>query len=88
MKISLHPSFKKAYKVRIAQNKKLAKQTEDRITLFKNNPKNPLLKDHGLTGAKRLLRSFSITGDIRVVYLPISKEETVFLDIGSHNQIY
>ena len=88
MKINLHPHFKKAYKSRIGPNKKLVKQTEERIALFKDNPGNPLLKDHGLTGAKRELRTFSITGDIRLVYLPISKEEVVFLDIGSHNQIY
>jgi mRNA-degrading endonuclease YafQ of YafQ-DinJ toxin-antitoxin module len=88
MKINLHPQFKKFYKSRIAPNKKLVRQTETRITLFKDNPNNLLLKDHGLTGAKKELRAFSITGDIRTVYLPVSKGEVIFLNIGSHNQVY
>jgi addiction module RelE/StbE family toxin len=88
MKINLHPQFKKSYKSRIATNKKLVKQTEARITIFKDSPKNPLLKDHGLTGAKKELRAFSVAGDIRIVYLPVSAHEVTFLDIGSHNQVY
>lgn len=88
MRISLHPQFKKFYKNRIATDKKLIKQTEARIALFKGDPKNPLLKDHGLTGAKKELRAFSVTGDIRIVYLPVSEDEVIFLNIGSHNQVY
>lgn len=90
MKIRLHPRFKKSYKNRVALNQKLNLQTEERLTLFKTDPNSPLLKDHALTGTKKGLRSFSITGDIRVVYQPAEPEndEIVFYDIGSHNQVY
>lgn len=88
MKIKLHNRFKKAYKSRIAPHRKLVQQTAERIDLFKTNPKNPLLKDHGLSGAKKDLRAFSVSGDIRIVYLPVSENEVIFLDIGSHNQVY
>ncbi|MBI2597366.1 type II toxin-antitoxin system mRNA interferase toxin, RelE/StbE family [Candidatus Daviesbacteria bacterium] len=88
MKVNLYHGFVKAYKKRIAPNIKLVSKTEERISLFKSNPKNPLLKDHGLTGAKKNLRVFSITGDIRIVYLPVSEEEVTFINIGSHNQVY
>lgn len=88
MKIRLHHKFKKFYKIRIAPNKQLVLQTETRINLFKANPRNPILENHKLTGAKKGLNSFSITGDIRIVYLPISEDEVVFMDIGSHNQVY
>lgn len=88
MEIKFHPRFKKAYKTRIAQNQKLVHQTEERIALFKSNRKNSTLKDHSLSGAKRGLRAFSITGDIRIVYIPISEEEVIFIDIGTHNQVY
>jgi len=88
MKVKFHNTFKKVYKTRISPNKKLILQTTERITLFKTNSKNPLLKDHGLTGAKKDLRAFSITGDIRIVYLPVFENEVIFLDIGSHNQVY
>ena len=88
MKVNLYHNFVKNYKKRIAINPKLVSKTEERISLFKTDPKNSVLKDHGLTGAKKGLRAFSITGDVRIVYLPVSDGEVTFLDIGSHNQVY
>lgn len=88
MKIKLNRKFEKSYKGRIASNQKLILQTQERINLFVADVKNPILKDHGLIGAKRGLRAFCITGDIRIVYMPVSDEEVEFIDIGSHNQVY
>lgn len=88
MRVKLHHLFEKSYKARVASSKKLISQTEERIALFKSDPKNSLLKDHRLTGAKKKLRAFSVTGNIRIVYLPVSDTEVVFIDIGSHNQVY
>ncbi len=88
MKIRLNRKFEKSYKARITLNQKLVLQTKERIDLFATDTKNPILKDHGLLGAKRELRAFSVTGDIRIVYMPISDDEVEFLDIGSHNQVY
>ncbi len=88
MKIKLYSGYEKAFKVRIASNKKLVLHAKERIALFRIDRNNPVLKDHGLTGAKRKLRAFSVSGDIRIVYMPISDMEVIFLDIGSHNQVY
>lgn len=88
MKIKYHPRFKKNYKNRIAPNKKLILKTSERIALFQNNHTAPLLKNHALTGAKRGLRSFSVTGNIHIVYQPLENNEVIFFDIGSHNQVY
>lgn len=88
MIIEFHQKFWKHYKSRIVRNHRLLSKTEERIRLFKTNPQNPTLKDHHLTGDKKDFRSFWITGDIRVIYYPISKNEVIFIDIGSHNQVY
>ncbi len=88
MKIKLHPRFKKSYKVRISTNKKLVIQVEARMNLFKTDPNNPILKNHQLVGAKRKLCSFSISGDMRIIYMAVDRDEVIFLDIGSHNQVY
>lgn len=88
MKIESHPDFKKSYQKRISKNIKLVQKTSLRLKLFQKNPKDPILKDHPLTGKKVGLRAFSITGDVRVVYLPISDDHILLLDIGSHNQVY
>lgn len=88
MKIELHPQFKKSYKNRIKNNIKLSVKVSDRIALFRKDHSNTLLKDHALVGKKSHLRAFWITGDIRITYLPISDTEVIFIDIGSHNQVY
>lgn len=88
MIIELHPNFKKSYKKRIAKNPKLISKVAERMKLFQKNPKNPVLRAHRLTGAKKDLCSFSVAGDIRILYFLKSIDKAVFLDIGSHNQVY
>lgn len=79
--------FEKHLKKRILNQKTLKNKFISRVSIFAEDPENPILQDHKLIGAKKELRSFSITGDLRVIY---RKEAGViyFLDIGSHNQVY
>lgn len=87
MKVSYHKNFKKHFKLRIEPNPLLDQKFSQRLELFLADSTDPLLKDHPLKGEKSEYRSFSITGDIRVVYKKV--EESIMLyDIGSHNQIY
>ena len=88
MIIDLHPSYKKSFKKRIAKNPKLVSQVGERVKLFQQNPNDPILHNHQLIGVKKDLSSFSITGNIRIIYILISKDKAIFLDIGSHNQVY
>ncbi len=88
MKIELHPDFRKSYKKRIKNNSKLVVKTKDRIEIFRKNSSDPILKNHVLKGSKNNIRSFSITGDFRIIYKQISKDHVLFLDIGTHNQVY
>lgn len=88
MIIRLHPNFKKSYKNRIVSNPKLVAKTAERIKLFQTDPSNPILKDHSLKGLRKNFRAFSITGDIRLIYSPAAKDSVIFLDIGTHNQVY
>lgn len=87
MKIEYSRRFKKNYQKRIAQNSKLKKQFKKRLKLFLNSTDYPLVRDHALTGELSGFRSFSITGDIRLIY-QITKNSLVFYDIGTHNQLY
>ena len=48
MIIERHPSFKRAYKKRIAKNAKLVEKVSDRLKLFANDPNDVMLKDHSL----------------------------------------
>ena len=87
MKIHFTKEFRKAYQKRIQSNVNLDKRFEARYDLFEEDPTNPVLKDHALTGKLDGQRAFSITGDIRVVYY-IFEDTCYFIDIGTHNQVY
>ena len=79
--------FTKSYKSLIRNNRSLQKRITQRVEIFINDKFASILRDHKLKGKKKSFRAFSITGDIRVIY-----EETVdsfiFLDIGTHSQVY
>ena len=80
-------NFLKNYKKRFSHNIKLRKQIDERLKLFLKDPANSIHKDHKLSGAKKHLRSFSVTGNIRVIYY--LKEDTIYLvDVGTHPQVY
>lgn len=87
MKILFHKNYLKHYKKRILPNKNLDERLETRVELFIKDPINPILDDHRLTGDKKEYRSFSITGDYRVVYKKFD-DTVVFYDVGTHNQVY
>jgi addiction module RelE/StbE family toxin len=88
MIIEYHPSFKKSYRKRIAKNKRLVVKIEERLDLFIRNPYHPILKNYVLHGKKTDFRAFWVTGDIRIVYLSITPDRVLLLDIGSHTQVY
>jgi len=77
--------FAKHYRKRISPYSKIGKQVKQHIKQFLDNPK--LVKDHALVGQKLGLRSFSVSGDIRIVYQNLG-DRYLFIDIGTHNQVY
>lgn len=80
-------TFRKHFSKRIANFSSLRKKYDARLILFCDNPGNPFLNDHPLKGDQSGRRSFSITGDVRVIYRKTADSIT-FLDIGTHNQVY
>lgn len=80
-------TFEKHFKQRISPNEKLRTQFKGRLALFVADELGYPLHDHALTGKLVGKRAFSVAGDIRVIYIEL-KDVIVFLDIGSHNQVY
>lgn len=87
MKVKVHHQFRKNYQKRIASNNLLDKRFKERLHLRLKDPTNAILKDHQLVGKLKQYRSFSITGDIRVVY-KIENDNLLLYNIGTHNQVY
>ena len=88
MVIETHPRFDKHFKKRIILNPKLTKRFRERVNIFVKDSNNPILKDHQLSGTKKHLRAFSITGNYRVTYQRLSVNRVIFFDVGTHPQVY
>jgi addiction module RelE/StbE family toxin len=65
----------------------LVEQFERRLLLFVNDSENQVLKNHALIGDYQGYKSFSVTGDVRVIYRD-SGGQVFLIDIGTHNQVY
>jgi mRNA-degrading endonuclease YafQ of YafQ-DinJ toxin-antitoxin module len=77
----------KSYRKRIAKDAKLVAQYKARVGLFKQGVRGAPINDHILTGRLAGYCAFSITSDVRVVYVETARA-FVFMDIGTHNQVY
>ena len=89
MEVSFSQQFKKAFKKRIKAT--IAEEEFwSRLELFTNDPYDPRLKTHKLSGKLKGLSSFSIEYDLRVVFY-FTKDKPVkaiLVDIGSYEEVY
>jgi len=85
LKADYHKQFLKDYR---RLPKSIRPQFKKRLKLFLENPKNPVLRDHALSGLLKGRRAFSVTGDLRIVYRFVTPDFVVLLRLGTHNQIY
>jgi mRNA-degrading endonuclease YafQ of YafQ-DinJ toxin-antitoxin module len=79
--------FKENYAKRITKDPDLTACYDKQFTLFMADRTDPKLKDHHLSWGMQGKRAFSITKDIRVVYKE-TDDVFLFLDIGTHGQVY
>ena len=72
--------------------KRLSKEEKillsDRIEIFRDNVNDSRLKIHPLTGKLKGLLSFSLNYSKRVTFVYLEKEKVLFIDVGSHDQVY
>lgn len=61
---------------------------QERRDLFLQNQSHPLLHNHKLHGKYNKYRSINITGDLRVIYEPVTKDSVLFIYIGTHSNLY
>ena len=83
--ILLHKHFEKKY---AKLSKKMKEIFKERRNLFLEDVRNPLLDAHQLHGVRDGYKSFNVTGDVRVIYKEIMEGIFLFVDIGSHEDLY
>lgn len=85
MKVHFHKNFKKSFKKLKSGEKKNFKK---RLKVFLEDEFSPLLNNHPLKGKYKGYRSINVTGDFRAVYKRISSQKAIFVEIGSHSELY
>ena len=65
------------------QNKAIAKDE-----IFRNNPFDTMLKTHKLHGKQKEEWAYSMDNSYRAIFIFLEDEEALFLDIGTHDQLY
>ncbi len=86
--IALSNSFKRAYSKLIKNNKQLEELFFNRLETFINNPFDPSLKTHKLSGKLSECWSFSINFQLRVVFVFIDTDQVILENIGNHDNVY
>ena len=67
--------------------KRMIEQAEAKEKIFRENPFNPALRTHKLTGKEKEAWAFWINYSYRIKFLFLGDGEVLFLDIGTH-EIY
>jgi len=88
MEVSFSSAFKRAFKKRIKGNEDLETRFWQKLEQFIVDPFDPSLKTHKLSGKLKDLWSFSVDYDDRVLFYFTEDERAVFVDIGSHDEVY
>lgn len=55
---------------------------------FVDNPLDPALRNHRLSGKWHNHYSINVTGDVRAVYVYIKDDIVHFVAVGSHSELY
>ncbi len=93
MILTTEPCFKRRFKRLIKKNQQLQDQILEVLELLSDDPFNPALKSHKLTGKLDGLWSCSVAYDCRIIFAfkkdAITDDDLIVLvDIGSHDEVY
>ena len=62
-------------------------KTIETLEKFVENPQNPSLRNHSLSGKWKSHFSINVTGDTRAIYFVIEEDVVRFVAIGSHSEL-
>ncbi|HOM88915.1 MAG TPA: type II toxin-antitoxin system mRNA interferase toxin, RelE/StbE family [Spirochaetota bacterium] len=89
MEIAFSSSFKRAFKKKIKNRNEIEDLFWEAVSLFIQDPFHSSLKTHKLSGKLKNLWSFSVEYDMRVIFFfEENNSKAIFIDIGSHEEVY
>ncbi len=78
-------TFRRHFKERISLDESLVEAYQASVDAFFQNPET--VDDHALKPPLKDRRAFSVNDDYRVVYR-VKEDFLLFVDIGTHDQVY
>lgn len=87
MRLELDNTFAKRAKKLLQKNSSLKNRYSDLLTKLSNNPFDPALHTHPLSGNLKGKYACSLTYELRVVF-KLYDDIVHLLDIGSHDEVY
>ncbi|WP_072620791.1 type II toxin-antitoxin system YafQ family toxin [Spirulina major] len=88
MEVSFSSAFKRAFKKRIKGNENLESKFWQKLEIFTSDPYDPRLRTHKLSGKLKDLWSFTVDYDVRVLFYLTEDDKAIFVDFGSHDEVY
>lgn len=88
MEVSFSSSFRRAFKKHIKGNTDLEVRFWQKLEQFTIEPFDSSLKTHKLSGKLKDFWSFSVDYDARVLFYFTEDDQAVFVDFGSHDEVY
>jgi addiction module RelE/StbE family toxin len=89
MEIAFSSSFKRAFKKKIKGRNEIEELFWEATELFIQDPFHSSLKTHKLSGKLKDLWSYSVEYNLRIIfYFDNKNSRAVFVDIGTHDEVY
>lgn len=85
MEIRTSPKFERQYK-KLSLDIKLRAEAKEKI--FVSDPFDPRLNTHKLHGKDREHWAFGVTRKIRIKFSFLGDNEVLYLEVGSHDDVY
>ena len=86
--VAFSSSFQRAFRRRIKGNAAFEARFWERLEIFQDNPFDQRLRTHKLSGRLKDLWSFTMGYDLRVVFSFLESDRALFVDIGTHEEVY
>lgn len=88
MKVIPGRQFKISFKSRIEPDPELTNLFKAAMDKFIANPEDPSLRTHKLHGILADYYAFSVAPDCRIIFKKLLEDTFLFVDIGSHDEVY
>lgn len=88
VEIRFHSSFRRAYKKKVFPGSDRHAKFSSKVKAFMADPFDPSLKTHKLSGKLKDYWSFTVEYDLRVLFYFEDDASVVFIDIGTHDEVY